>query len=316
MTDWASATRGHVSRFASQADGEAAYRRVAAWLKRPTGYAFRVSAETSPPPPAVLRVELANEDVATGGAGDGPGLAVAIILDASGSMLQRIGGERRIDVAKRILRNLGNDVLPDGLPVSLRVFGHDAPGSCASELFLPLAPLDRRTFAVAVDRVQSINLARTSIAASLRAVAGDLAAADGVVRIVVLVTDGEETCDGDPLAEIETLRAADVDVKLNIVGMGIDDTGLRQTFEAWAEAGGGTYLDASDPAALAAALEAATRPNFAVIDAAGEEVARGRLGEAIELPAGRYFVRLGGSFPDHAVTLSPGESAIVVLERP
>lgn len=313
MSDWANAAGGHISRFASQADSETAYRRVAAWLKRPARYEFEVSSDTSPPPPGLLTVELGTADEAgIDGPAEGPSVAVSVILDASGSMLQRIGGERRIDVAKEVLRELGENILPEGLPVSLRVFGHDAPGSCESELFLPLQPLDRVAFAAAVDRVQSVNRARTSIAASLRATFSDFGTARGS-RIVVLITDGEETCGGDPLTEIGRLREEGVDVRLNIVGFAIDDPALRQTFEAWADAGAGAYFDASDSTALGEAVRGATALSYAVLDERGVEVARGLVGEAIELPAGRYSIRLGGQFADVQVVLGPGEIETLVV---
>jgi hypothetical protein len=313
MSDWANAAGGHISRFASQADSEAAYRRVAAWLNRPASYGFEVSADTSPPPPGLLRVELgtAEEEAIADPAGRPP-LAVSVILDASGSMLQRMGDERRIDIAKKVLRELGENVLPEGLPISLRVFGHDEPGSCESELFLPLMPLDHSTFAAAVDRVQSVNLARTSIAASLRATSGDFAGAQGS-RIVVLITDGEETCGGDPLAEISRLREEGVDVRLNIVGFAIDDPALRQTFEAWANAGAGAYFDASDSEALGAAVRGATALSYTVLDEGGAEVGRGVVGETIELPAGRYTIRFGGELADLEVTLRSGVTETLVL---
>src|SRR5690606_35078389 len=51
--------------------------------------------------------------------------AVEIILDASGSMLQRLGGQRRIDVAKETLTKLTTQVIPQGTPFALRVFGRE-----------------------------------------------------------------------------------------------------------------------------------------------------------------------------------------------
>jgi hypothetical protein len=229
-------------------------------------------------------------------------------------MLQRIGGERRIDIAKQVLQELGRDILPEGLPVSLRVFGHDRPDSCESELFLPLAPLDRASFAAAVDRVQSVNLARTSIAASLHAVADDLAGAAAGSRLVVLVTDGEETCGGDPLAAIAQLRAEGVDARINIVGFAVEDAITNQTFEAWAEAGGGQHFEAGDLDELRDAVEQAMGLPFTVLDRAGDEVARGIVGaDPIELPPGEYQIVIGSGEPRMPVTIQPGETATVVL---
>lgn len=312
MTDWAGAAGGHVSRFASQGDSETAFRRVQAWLDRPASFAFTLAADTTPPPPGRLLVQLGDKGTlpTAGQPAAASPVAMEVILDASGSMLQRLGGSRRIDVAKDALSELGHSALPDGLPVALRVFGHDRPDSCESELFVPLGPLNREAFVAAVDRVQSINRARTSIAATLQQAGRDLA---GVAApIIVLVTDGEETCGGDPLAEIERMRAAGIDVKLNIVGFAIGDQTTRHVLESWAKAAGGSYFDAVDKAALGAAAIAATALSYSVLDEAGTQVAQGVVGgEAVELPPGRYVVHIGPSDFERAVVVKTGETQTV-----
>lgn len=78
-------------------------------------------------------------------------------------------------------------------------------------------------------------------------------------RIVVLVTDGEETCEGDPALAIKGLRAQGLDVRVNIVGYAIDDDALRDTFESWAVLGRGQHLNAPDAGQLAAAVRPGSR---------------------------------------------------------
>jgi hypothetical protein len=53
------------------------------------------------------------------------GGAIEIILDASGSMLQKLGTERRIDIAKRTLTKLTSSTIPAGTPFAFRVFGRE-----------------------------------------------------------------------------------------------------------------------------------------------------------------------------------------------
>ncbi|MEY8840464.1 hypothetical protein AB9K41_15695, partial [Cribrihabitans sp. XS_ASV171] len=74
---------------------------------------------------------------------------------------------------------------------------------------------------------------------------------------------------------------------------------LARTFESWAAAGGGSYFDAADAAALATALSRATAAPFRVLDEDGRLVASGLAGDpALTVPAGRYEVRMGDrSFP-------------------
>jgi hypothetical protein len=314
MADWANAAGGHVSRFASQGDGEVAFRRVQAWLNRPAGYAFSLSADTTPPPPGHLLVQLG--DKSTGSVPGEPAaaspVAMEIVLDASGSMLQRLGPSRRIDIAKAVLSNLGRSVLPAGLPVALRVFGHDRPDSCDNELFIPLGPLDRSAFVAAIQRVESVNLARTSIAATLRQAGKDLAGVAGA-PIIILMTDGNETCGGDPMAEIKQLRSEGLHVQLNIIGFAIDDAATQQLLTSWSEAGGGHYFNASDGDALAGAIAKATALSYTVFDPAGTQVAQGTVGgAAVELPPGEYTVRVGATAIEGVVAIKTGETQTVI----
>ena len=224
--------------------------------------------------------------------------AVEFVLDASGSMLQRLGGVRRIELAKKAFADLARDGLPAGTAFALRVFGHKEAGSCRTDLEIPLAPLDRAAAVARIETLGAMNLAKTPIGASLLKVREDLAGASGP-KMVVLVTDGEETCDGDPKAAIQSLRAGGLDVRVNIVGFAVDEVVLKETFREWARVGGGGFFDAQDGEQLRKAMRATLQTPYEVI-AGGKVVATGTVnGEASELPAGTYRVRLlGGAAKD------------------
>ena len=231
------------------------------------------------------------------GGSEGAGLGtVEVILDASGSMLKRLDGERRIEIAKDALSTLAREVIPEGTPFALRVFGHREADSCRTDLEIPVAPLDAGAVTAKIDTIQAMNLAKTPIAASLGKVAQDLAGISGPVT-VVLLTDGEETCDGDPRAAIEQLRAAGFDVRVNIVGFAINELELKEQFEAWARVGNGRYIEAHDREELRAAISHSLEVPFEVL--VGDEVAATGVvnGEAVSLLPGSYRVRLLGSSP-------------------
>lgn len=218
------------------------------------------------------------------------GGTVAVVLDASGSMLQRIDGQRRIDVAKAALTELVTDVLPSNVTFALRVFGHKEADSCRQDLEMAPAPLDRGAAAAKLAGIQAMNLAKTPIAESLRRAAADVASSPAP-KLFVLVTDGEETCGGDPAAVIRELAAAGTDVRVNIVGFAIDELMLQETFAEWASIGNGRYFNASDAAELAASLRETVEVPYAVLDAAGTVVATGTVnGAPVELDAGTYRV--------------------------
>jgi hypothetical protein len=142
--------------------------------------------------PGSIRVVAGGEGQATLATDVG----VDLILDNSGSMLQKLGDERRIDVARNVLADLVAETLPSGIPLALRVFG-DEPDSCETDLAIDLAPLDRDAAVDRIAAIESVDGVKTPLAAALERVATDLGGVDGP-KIVVLVTDGEETCGGNP----------------------------------------------------------------------------------------------------------------------
>ena len=115
---------------------------------------------------------------------------------------------------------------------------------------------------------------------------------------MLLITDGEETCDGDPAEAIESLKEQGIDVRINIIGFAIDDEGLKGEFERWADLGGGRYFDAQDAEELAASVQQALRPKFQVLDATGSVLTSGTAGEdTLSLPVGTYTIKVLTSPP-------------------
>lgn len=226
--------------------------------------------------------------------------SVEVILDASGSMLQKLGGQRRIEIARRTLTKLVTSTLPAGTPFALRVFGR-APDSCDTDLLTPLAPLSSAAAAKTVATLDAKNGARTAIGASLEQAGSDLHAAQGE-RVIVVITDGEETCAGDPPAAIRKLVAATPRLVVHFVGFAVDEPKTAAAFRQWAALGRGSYFDARDAVALDAALTNAMQPGFELVDAAGKVVASGRAGgEPVRAMPGSYTVRLTGGAVQNVV---------------
>lgn len=190
-----------------------------------------------------------------GAGGNGPA-NVLVMLDASGSMAGKVGGERKLSVAQDALLGFSRK-LPDDARLALRVYGHTGNNkdsgkaeSCAgSALLQGFGAPDPARFEQVVRSVEPVGW--TPIAASLDAAAGDFASAGDEARrnIVYIVSDGIETCSGDPVAAARRLNQSDVRVVVNVVGfdVGSDDAGQLR---AVAEAGGGDYLAAGNRAEL------------------------------------------------------------------
>jgi hypothetical protein len=239
--------------------------------------------------------------------------AVELILDASGSMLQKLGTARRIDIARQTLTRLTSATIPAGTPFAMRVFGREVD-SCQTDLDVPVGPLDPAAVGQRIAALTAKNGAKTPIGASLAKVGDDLKSVQGE-KLVVLITDGEETCGGDPAAEIEKLRKAGIGTRISIVGFALDDQNLAATFRRWSDLGGGAFFDAKDGAGLEKSLDAALRPGFEVLDAQGQVLASGIVGgEAVAVTAGNHTVRIKGrSDVGKAVSVKPKEIANVIL---
>jgi Ca-activated chloride channel homolog len=181
---------------------------------------------------------------------------VVLLLDASGSMQGAAGGETKMAIAKRVLRDFVGR-LPKAANVALRVYGHvgsnseaDKRRSCrGSEAVLPLQPLDKRKFSRAIASFDARGW--TPLARSLNKARGDFAGAHpkNSSNFVYVVSDGVETCGGDPVKQARALNRSDISVQVNIVGFDVDPVAAAQLRRA-AQQGGGKFFQASNATEL------------------------------------------------------------------
>jgi Ca-activated chloride channel family protein len=174
-----------------------------------------------------------------------------LILDASGSMWGQVGGEAKIGIARRALGNL-IDGLPAAAELGLVAYGHRREGDCADvETLVPLGPLDAAAVKIQVKELTPKG--KTPITAAIEQAIATVRARPRPAT-VVLVSDGLETCGGDPCAAVRQARASGVAFVLHVVGFDVGSEDASQ-LECAAQAGGGRYFDARDASALVAALE-------------------------------------------------------------
>jgi Mg-chelatase subunit ChlD len=250
---------------------------------------------TAPPKPAFGHLSVSASDQRIAGAAQ-----VVLILDSSGSMRGKMrDGKRRIDVAKRVLVSVVNK-LPETVRVGLRVYGHRHKSrpkkrSCRdSELLVPFGPLDRPAIKLAISRLRPRG--QTPIGYSLAQLARDFRGRKGA-KLVLLVSDGIETCDAKPGSRfnpkqmIARLKKSGVRFRLNVVGLDIGRETARAFLKDIATAGGGRYIDARDNSELDRAIRTALAASFDVIDNTGKTVARGTVGRGrVRLQTGTYTV--------------------------
>ena len=169
---------------------------------------------------------------------------LVMVLDSSGSMEEKVGGSTKIAIAKDSLRAVVRK-LPADAPVGLRVYGatvfdRDDEGACTdSQLVVPIGTGNRAALTDEIAQYEPYG--ETPISYSLQQAADDLGA-EGK-RTILLVSDGEETCDADPCATAAKIADAGVDVKIDVVGLAVSGA-TRSQLQCVARRGNGTYYDA------------------------------------------------------------------------
>jgi Mg-chelatase subunit ChlD len=175
---------------------------------------------------------------------------ILFILDGSGSMLGQIGKTSKMAIAKEVMTTLIRQ-LPDSVKVGLAVYGHRSKGDCNDiEVMSPVGKSDK---AMLVKQIQSIQpKGKTPITSALKLAAEQLKASEEDTT-VVLISDGEETCDGDPCALVKELIAHGIKVRVHVVGFDVNPR-EREQLMCIAEAGQGKYFTAQTTSQLKDAL--------------------------------------------------------------
>lgn len=199
---------------------------------------------------------------------------VMFILDSSGSMAGKIGGEVKIAAAKQVMRKVV-PAIPTEVPVGLTVYGHRRPGDCSDiEMLVNPGQADRQVILEQVERMKPVG--KTPLARSLLQVASVIKLKDAETSII-LVSDGVDTCGGDPCKVVAQLKKSGIKFVLHTVGLDVD-ANARQQLECMAKAGGGTYFEAADANALLDALKAVAIEVAGKVEAAKDEVVKASSG--------------------------------------
>lgn len=152
----------------------------------------------------------------------GPPPKVEIIIDSSGSMGQQLSQSKtKMYHSKKLLTRYLIDQWKEKANIGMRVYGSQKKDDCDDNV-LAIPFKDRNIENIERSVSMMMPLGRTPIAASLKAAVRDLRSYKGPKRIV-LFTDGEETCGGNPcdLAE-EMSKNKDIDVKIYVVAIGFN----------------------------------------------------------------------------------------------
>ena len=188
---------------------------------------------------------------------------VLIVLDRSSSMNTDIGGGTKWEIAQQAIATMLTDY-GNGVRFGLMLYpatdlagqqgGQCSPGA----VFVDPGPDTAATINQDLGQAGTTNFG-TPIADALTSLLGYAGLADTMRgNYVLLITDGQENCNGDPVASVTALRGETPEVKTFVVGFG--DGVDPATLDAMATAGGTAqaqeplYYQCDDAASLAAAF--------------------------------------------------------------
>lgn len=184
-----------------------------------------------------------------------PPTRVIVMIDGSGSMAGRMGGRTKLELAREAALGFV-DGLPASVQTSLLVFGQQGNNSQAGkakscsaiDVLAPMAA-DRGKLRTALGQVRAVGW--TPLAAGLdRAEALLAASATPGEQVIYVVSDGEETCGGDPVAVARRINGGRTRAIVNVIGFNLP-SGEAAKLTAVARAGGGGFVNLSNEAELA-----------------------------------------------------------------
>lgn len=183
-----------------------------------------------------------------------------MILDGSNSMWGRLQGEPKISIAKEVMTDLIND-WDDTVPLGLMIYGHRQKKDCQDiEIVSRPGKVDRKAL---IDKVQSISpRGKTPINLSLTTASAELllqrlqdpSIPRDARTSLVLVSDGLETCSGDPCATARDLKVKNPGMDVHVIGFDVTNEESR-ALQCIADNTGGKFFRAGNADELQAALK-------------------------------------------------------------
>ncbi len=175
---------------------------------------------------------------------------VMIILDASGSMWGQVDGKPKIQIAREVLK----DLLPEfgtNMHLGLSAYGHRRKGDCEDiEILIPIGPKNANAI---IKKNNTINpKGKTPLSEATRRAAKALKYTKERA-IVLLISDGIETCGVDPCEVGAELAMNGFDFTTHVISFDVkkeDQVGLK----CLAENTGGLFLNAANARELRVAL--------------------------------------------------------------
>ncbi len=184
---------------------------------------------------------------------------ILFLVDGSNSMFGTWEETLKIDAAKTILNRLVDSLRVDkNLELALRIYGHrfdlDNRNCEDTKLEVGFSPSNHDEIISKISALEPKGT--TPIAYSLTQAADDFPETDTYRNIVIIITDGVESCGGDPCKISEALQRQRIFLKPFIIGLSMDEN-YQKEFDCL-----GTFFDAREINDFRKALDLAIKQSL------------------------------------------------------
>ncbi len=209
-------------------------------------------------------------------------VSTVLIFDASGSMSQHISGGSRIDVAKKSVAKYVKN-LKDSVNISVVAYGHKGNSTQAGkkescegiEEIYYMGPANASVIDSKVNALKPNGW--TPITASLQKAEEILSKSNSKSKSILLLSDGKETCGGDPITYAKKLKTEGITI--DVIGLGVDNK-TKDQLNSISISGGGKYISANSDKDL-----------FMAVDDMGAKINAGNL--SIDLNGNNATIKTG-----------------------
>ncbi|MEM9279473.1 MAG: hypothetical protein AAGA76_12935 [Pseudomonadota bacterium] len=200
-----------------------------------------------------------------------------ITYDSSNSMWGELADKsRKYEAGRKAVSSFLNTDF-GSRKIAFRAYGHRSKNDCRdTQLMVGFSEADSAKVKIS-QAISSLKpIGKTPITYSLTEALKDF---NGRPGDILLISDGIETCDADPCALMNEWKNSNVDIRVHVVGVGLNKL-ERQALACIARESGGTYFDADSADQFAEVLEEAGE----AIEQASADGVQSTAGEPVEEP--------------------------------
>lgn len=234
---------------------------------------------------------------------------LVIVMDASGSMAEKVDGRAKMDIAKEAVYKL-IDGLASDVNLGIVAYGHKGNSTQAQktvscqgiEEVYYIGGLDKASAKAQLANLQPTGW--TPMASSLQKAQQMLANYSGQNNKILLASDGEETCGGNPIAQAKALQSAGA--KVDVVGFDVAGAAETQLKDISIN-GNGSYFSVKN----ANDFNVTVGDYGVSVNAGGASVNVGNNG-AVDIKTGDASVNVGS---DGSTDIKAGDASVQVNDK-